>query len=92
MSTLPLNHSPADEVFKSDRLRSCGVSRHEEHKWHLLQIQTNQGIQCAVGGSDGALDLMAQQEMSLQCFFCLFLSEIKEFMRSKGEEASLEMS
>lgn len=25
-------------------------------------------------------------------FFCLFLSEIKEFMRSKGEEASLEMS
>lgn len=25
-------------------------------------------------------------------FFCLFLSEIKEFMQSKGEEASLEMS
>lgn len=54
MSTLPLNHSPADEVFKSDRLRSCSGSRHEEHKWHLLQIQTNQGIQCAVGGADGS--------------------------------------
>lgn len=37
-------------------------------------------------------ELVAQQGMSLQCFFCLFLSEIKEFMQSKGEEASLEMS
>lgn len=87
MSTLPLNHSPADEVFKSDRLRSCGVSRHEEHKWHLLQIQTNQGIQCAVGGAGGS----AGDEFAV-FFFCLFLSEIKEFMQSKGEDASLEMS
>lgn len=47
----------------------------------------SQGIQCAVGGAGGS----AGDEFAV-FFFCLFLSEIKEFMQSKGEDASLEMS
>lgn len=46
MSTLPLNHSPADEVFKSDRLRSCGVSGHSVCCWRSWWL--SRGWVCSV--------------------------------------------